>query len=105
MGLRSPSPGRLSISPVVGMGSVAPATFEGLEAEEVASAAQLKNAFQKFARGRQTSGDPGAGERGSVIANWPIDEPVLALAGVPGECLNLTQRRSQPYRRKLRIGR
>ena len=52
-------------------------TPEGLEAEEVASAARLKDTFQEFARGRQISGDPGAGERRSVIANWPIDDPVL----------------------------
>jgi nucleotide-binding universal stress UspA family protein len=33
----------MSITPVVGMGSVAPATFEGLEAEEVARAERLKD--------------------------------------------------------------
>ncbi len=65
------------ITSFVGMGDVAPATFEGLEAEEVARAERLKDTFQEFARGRQISGDPGAGERGSVIANWPIDDPVL----------------------------
>jgi nucleotide-binding universal stress UspA family protein len=72
---------------VEGVAIRAPATFEGLEAEEVARAVRLevarserlKNTFQEFARGRQISGDPGAGERGSVIANWPVDEPVLAL--------------------------
>jgi nucleotide-binding universal stress UspA family protein len=67
----------ISITPVVGMGSVAPATFEGLEAEEVARAERLKDTFQEFARGRQITGDSGASERGSVIANWPLDNPVL----------------------------
>ncbi len=65
------------ITSFVGMGDVAPATFEALEAEEVARAERLKDTFQEFARGRQISGDPGAGERGSVIANWPLDDPVL----------------------------
>jgi len=67
----------ITITPVVGMGGVAPATFESLEAEEVARAGRLKDTFQDFARGRQISGDPGAGERGSVIADWPLDDPVL----------------------------
>ena len=67
----------MSITSVAGMGGVAAATFEGLEAEEVARAERLKNTFQAFARGRQMSGDPGAGERGAVIANWSIDDPVL----------------------------
>ena len=44
----------------VGVGGVATATLERLEAEEIARAEQLKEAFQDFARGRQTSGDPGA---------------------------------------------
>ena len=57
--------------------SITPTTFEGLEAEEVARAERLKDTFQEFARGRQISGDPGAGERGSVITNWPLDDPVL----------------------------
>ncbi len=57
--------------------SITPTTFEGLEAEEVARAEWLKDTFQEFARGRQISGDPGAGERGSVITNWPLDDPVL----------------------------
>jgi hypothetical protein len=65
------------ITPVVGFGDVAVTTLESLQAEEFIRAAQLKNAFQEFAHGHQTSGDPGAGERGSVIANWPIDDPVL----------------------------
>ncbi len=71
---------------VEGVAIRAPATFEGLEAEEVARAvrlevaraARLKDTFQEFARGRQISGDPGAGERGSVTAKWPVEEPVLA---------------------------
>ena len=70
---------------VEGVAIRAPATFEGLEAEEaaravrleVARAERLKDTFQEFARGRQISGDPGAGERGSVITNWPLDDPVL----------------------------
>ncbi len=62
---------------VEGVAIRAPATFEGLEAEEVARAARLKDTFQEFARGRQISGDPGAGERESVMANWPLDDPVL----------------------------
>ncbi len=70
---------------VEGVAIRAPATFEGLEAEEVARAVRLevaravrlKDTFQEFARGRQISGDPGAGERESVMANWPLDDPVL----------------------------
>jgi nucleotide-binding universal stress UspA family protein len=70
---------------VEGVAIRAPATSEGLEAEEfarkvrleVARTVRLKATFQEFARGRQISGDPGAGERGSVSANWPIDDPVL----------------------------
>ena len=63
----------ITITPVVSMGGVAPAIFESLEAEEVARAGQLKDTFQEFARDRQVYGDPGAGERGSVIADWSLD--------------------------------
>ena len=63
----------------VGVGGVATATLERLEAEEIARADQLKEAFRDFARNHQTSGDPGSGELGPVIANWPVREPVLAL--------------------------
>ncbi len=66
------------ITSFVGFGDVATTTLENLEADEVARAAQLKGTFEEFVRGRQISGDPGAGERGSVIANWPVEEPVLA---------------------------
>jgi len=66
------------ITSFVGMGDAAPATFEGLEVEEVARAARLKDTFEEFAQSRQIYGDPGAGERGSVIANWPVEEPLLA---------------------------
>ena len=66
------------ITSFVGFGDVAITTLENLEADEVARAAQLKGTFEEFVRGRQISGDPGAGERGSVIANWPVEEPVLA---------------------------
>ncbi len=70
---------------VEGVAIRAPATFEGLEAEEVARAVRLevaraerlKDTFLEFARGRQISGDRGASERGSVIVNWPLDDPVL----------------------------
>ncbi len=84
---------------VEGVAIRAPATSEGLEAEEfartvrleVARTVRLKATFQEFARGRQISGDPGAGERGSVSANWPIDDPVLVRTlGERGRVFDLT---------------
>ncbi len=70
-----------SMTSFVGLGEDTPTivdNLEGLEAEEVALAARLKGTFEEFARGRQISADPGAGERRSVIANWLVEEPVLA---------------------------
>ena len=65
------------VTSIAGFGRVAVTTLESLEAEEFARAARLKDTFQEFAREHRVSDDPGAGERGSVMANWPIDEPVL----------------------------
>jgi nucleotide-binding universal stress UspA family protein len=65
------------ITSFAGLGEGSPTIVESLEAEEVARAGRLKDTFQEFARGRQISGDPGAGERESVMANWPLDDPVL----------------------------
>ncbi len=70
-----------SMTSFVGLGEDTPTivdNLEGLEAEEVALAARLKGTFEEFARGRQISVDPDAGERRSVIANWLVEEPVLA---------------------------
>ncbi len=70
-----------SMTSFVGLGEDTPTivdNLEGLEAEEVALAARLKGTFEEFARGRQISADPDAGERRSVIANWLVEEPVLA---------------------------
>ena len=65
------------VTSIAGFGGVAVTSLESLEAEEFARAGRLKDTFREFARGRQISGDPGAGERGSVISKWLIDEPVL----------------------------
>ncbi len=78
------------VTSIAGFGDVAVTTLESLEAEEVARAARLKDTFQEFAREHHVSDEPGAGERGSVMANWPIDKPVwVQTVGERGRVFDL----------------
>jgi len=60
-----------------GIEGIGAGTIDSLVAEEAEHARRLKSIFLDFARGHEVCADPGTNERGTVIANWPVDEPEL----------------------------
>ena len=65
------------IGSFAGIEGIGTGTIDSLVAEEVEHVRRLKSVFLDFASGHEVCADPGTNERGTVIANWPVDEPVL----------------------------